>query len=396
MDGKKAIVVGAGIGGLSAAVALRHVGIDVEIWEQAGELRPAGTALAVMSNAIAAMRALGIDLCIGEDRGVVTERLEVMTPKGKVLVASSTAESYRRLGAPTVCVHRAELQAALLEAAAGVPIQLGAQATGFEMADEQVRVQFGDGREAHGDLLIGADGLQSAVRAQLHGAAKPRFGGFFCWLATVPFEHPRMTKGFSGQYWGRGRRFGLNDIGQGRAYWWGTKTMPEGAALGKKASKAELSEVFEGWAAETQAVMQATPEETIVCVPAQDRPFLHRWGAGPVTLLGDAAHPMLTAYSQGGSSAIEDAVVLAMALRSAPDVVNGLRSYEDLRQERTRWLVESSYKLGRLEQIDNPALVGLRNLLLRLTPPSKAFKPVEKAMTWTPPAISAPPVRAGR
>jgi 2-polyprenyl-6-methoxyphenol hydroxylase-like FAD-dependent oxidoreductase len=386
MEGRKAIIVGAGMGGLSAAVALRHVGIDAEVWEQAEELRPAGTGLAVMSNAIAAMRALGIDLRLGEDRGVVAERLEVMSPKGRVLAATPAAEAYRRLGAPTVCIHRADLQAALLEAAGGVPVRLGARATGFQVADGRVRVRFGDGREAHGDLLIGADGIQSAVRAQMHGAARPRYGGFFCWLATVPFEHPRMTKGFSGQYWGRGRRFGLNDIGQGRAYWWGTKTMPEHAAGGKKASKQELAEAFAGWAPETRDVMKATPQEAIVCVPAQDRPFLDRWGAGPVTLLGDAAHPMLTAFSQGGSTAIEDAVVLAMALRSAPGVVSGLRAYEDLRRERTRWLVEGSYKLGRLEQIDNPVLVGLRNLVLRLMPSAKAFKPIEKAMTWTPPA----------
>jgi 2-polyprenyl-6-methoxyphenol hydroxylase-like FAD-dependent oxidoreductase len=319
-----------------------------------------------------------------------------MSPKGRVLVSSPTAGIYQRLGAPTVCIHRADLQAALLEAAEGVPIRLGAEATGFDVADGGVHVRFGDGREAHGDLLIGADGLRSAIRAHLHGPAEPRFGGFFCWLATIPFEHPRMTKGFSGQYWGRGQRFGLNDIGQGRAYWWGTKTMPEGAALGKKASKEELRKAFEGWAPETQAVMEATPEEAIVGVPAQDRPFAHLWGTGPVTLLGDAAHPMLTAYSQGGSTAIEDAVVLAMALRSAPDVVSGLRSYEDLRRERTRWLVDSSYKLARLEQFDNPVLVGLRSLLLWLAPSSKALTSVEKAMTWTPPAVSTLPVGASR
>jgi 2-polyprenyl-6-methoxyphenol hydroxylase-like FAD-dependent oxidoreductase len=396
MGEKKAIIVGAGIGGLSTAVALRQVGINAEVWEQSPELRPAGTALAVMSNAIAAMGALGIDLHIGNDRGVVTERLEIMTPKGRVLVASPTAGIYQRLGAPTVCIHRAELQEALLEAAEGVPIRLGAKATGFEAADGHVRVQFSDGREARGDLLIGADGLRSTIRAQLHGPAEPRFGGFYCWLATVPFEHPRMTRGFSGQYWGVGQRFGLNDIGQGRAYWWATKTAAEGTALSKKAGPDELRKAFNGWAPETRAVMDATPEETIVGVPAQDRAFVPRWGTGPVTLLGDAAHPMLTAYSQGGSSAIEDAVVLAMALRSAPDATSGLRAYEDLRRERTRWLVESSYKLARLEQYDNPALAGLRNLLLRLMPSANALKSVERAMTWAPPAMSAPPVAASR
>jgi 2-polyprenyl-6-methoxyphenol hydroxylase-like FAD-dependent oxidoreductase len=396
MAAKKAVIIGAGIGGLAAAVALRRVGIDAEVWEQAGELRAAGTGLSVMSNALAAMRALGIDLHLGEERGAIVQRAEMLNPKGKPLVATPAAELYDRLGAPSVCIHRGDLQAALLEAADGAPIHLRAVATGFDSADDGVSVRFSDGREARGDLLIGADGIGSVIRAQLHGAAKPRYGGYFCWLATIPFDNPRMTNGLSAQYWGRGQRFGLHDIGQGRAYWWGTKTLPEHVALNKKARKEELAEAFRGWAPETQELIDITPEEEIVPVPAQDRPFIERWGTGRVTLLGDAAHPMLTALAQGGSSAIEDAVVLAMALQSAPDIVTGLRSYEDLRRDRTRWLVETSRKLGWLEQIENPALVLLRNLSLRLTPPAKAFKTFEKGMTWTAPGADAPRVLTRR
>lgn len=387
----KAVIVGAGIGGLAAAVALRRIGVEVEVWEQAGELKAAGTGLSVLANAVAAMRALGVDLRLGEERGAYVKRAEMVNPQGRALITMSGDDLDRRLGARSVCIHRGDLQAALLEAAGDVPVNLGATAVGFEDDGRQVTVRFADGREARGDLLIGADGIRSAIRTQLHGAAKPRYGGYFCWLATATWEHPRLTAGLSAQYWGRGKRFGMHDIGQGRVYWWGTETRPEHLATAKKTDKDELRRIFAGWAPETRELIDLTPAEAIIPVPAQDRPFLERWGSGRVTLLGDAAHPMLTALAQGGGSSIEDAAVLAMALDAAADVVSGLRSYEELRRERTRWLVETSHKMGQLEQITNPAAVFLRDLALRLTPSSKAFQTFEKGMTWT-----APPLPAAR
>lgn len=394
--GRTAIVVGAGIGGLAAAVTLRRVGVDVTVHERAGELRTAGTALSVMSNSVMALASLGIDLRL-EERGRVIETAELMTSTGGRIRTMPYRDLAERLGAPSVCISRSELQSALLEAAGDCPIRLGSAATGYDLEQDGVRVRFEDGKEARADLLIGADGIHSAVRRQLAGPERPREAGYLCWLAVTPFEHPRLTPGFNGHYWGRGQRFGLHDIGRGHAYWWGTRNMPAESARDWKGSGEDIARAFDGWAEVVGEVIRATPEEAVHAVPAQDRPFLERWGEGPVTLLGDAAHPMLTALAQGGSTAIEDAVVLAHSCAAASDPAAGLRAYEEARRARTRWLVDTSYSLSRNEQEERPPAVALRNTLMRWAPMSLLMRPFEKAMTYASPDSGArspvPPAR---
>lgn len=393
MREQKVIIIGAGIGGLSTAAALRRVGIAAEVWEQAPELRAAGTGLTVGCNAVTALRLLDIDLGFDTTRGAFVRKAQVLTPRGRVLAELPIMELAERLGAPSVCIHRGDMQAALLEAAGDTPVHLGSVATGFDYDDHGVRVSFADGREAHGSALVGADGIRSVVRSQLHGEHPTRYGGFVCWLATTPLSHPRVTPGWNAQYWGRGQRFGMHDIGQGRVYWWGTKNMPEHEARTWNGSKEEIARAFAGWAPETVRAIEITPRESIVAVPSQDRPFVDRWGAGPVTLLGDAAHCMLTSLAQGGSSAVEDAVVLAKTLQFAADPVSGLRAYEDLRRERTRKLVEVSYELHRLEQQEKPLRLLARTIGLRFVGKHKMMEIFEDAMTMPPlpekPAVTA-------
>ncbi|WBB80296.1 FAD-dependent monooxygenase [Micromonospora sp. WMMD882] len=363
----KVIVIGAGIGGLTAAVALRRVGIEVEVYERATRLRPAGTALSLMCNALAALRTLDIDLRL-DKHGQVFEELRFLTTRGRPIRTLRFKEIGDRLGETNVAIHRADLQQALLTEAGDCPIFLGATAERVETGADGVRVTFADGREAYGDVLIGADGFHSAVRRHLLGAETPQEAGYVCWLATIPFTHPRMTPGYVGHYWGAGQRFGLIDIGQGRAYWWGTRNMAPDEARRWRGTVDDIARVYRGWAPEVRAAIDATPLEAIVTVPAQDRPFLERWGAGPVTLLGDAAHPMLTSLGQGAAMAVEDAVVLATVLADAPDPVAGLREYEDRRRNRARQVVATSREVSRIEQLAalRPRLG--RNLYFRFAP----------------------------
>jgi 2-polyprenyl-6-methoxyphenol hydroxylase-like FAD-dependent oxidoreductase len=376
----RVIVVGAGIGGLAAAVALQSVGVEAEVYERAEVLRPAGSGLSVMANAVLALRALDIDLGL-EKRGRTVEHSDLLDARGRPLRSMPFREAGERLGASSVLVYRGDLQAALLEALGDGRVTLGAAATGYEVTDAGVRVRFEDGREAVGDVLVGADGINSVIRAQRVGAAAPRGAGYICWLAVTPFEHPRFTEGFNAHYWGRGRRFGLHDVGHGRAYWWGTQNMPAESARRWNGDKEQVVRAFAGWADEVREAIRVTPADAVLGVPAQDRPFLEQWGDGPVTLLGDAAHPMLPSLAQGGSSAIEDAVVLAQCLRAHPEPVAALRAYEERRRERTREMVEVSRRFSDLEQLDSPVLCALRNLYLRFAPQSALFKPFERALT---------------
>ncbi|WP_175409180.1 FAD-dependent monooxygenase [Streptomyces sp. TRM64462] len=380
---RTALVVGAGIGGLTAAAALRDAGWDVEIHERATELRAAGSGLSVMSNAIAALRSADLDPGLAE-RGQVLRSYHVRTTRGRLIREFPFPSIIRRLGVPSVLITRSALQQALLEATDGIPLHLDSAAEDFTVdeATGRVTVRFADGREACGDVLVGADGFNSAMRRRLVGPEESRDSGYICWLALTPFSHPRFTPGSVTHYWGSGQRFGLVDMGGGLLYWWGTKNMPARLSHGWKGGKADVRQAFAGWADEVRKAIEVTPEEAILAVPSRDRVFLERWGRGPVTLLGDAAHPMLTSLGQGSGMAIEDAVVLARRLRGATDVAGALRAYENERRGRTRGLVAASRSVSDFEQSENPVRRPVRDAYFRFLPERRLTEILEGALTF--------------
>ena len=366
---RSAIVLGAGIGGLTAAVALRRAGVDVTLCERAPEPRAAGFGLSVQSNAMAALRTLGIGL--DEELLRVGGRVTTFSFRaadGALLRRLEMAATDASLGAPSVVLARRDLHAVLRHAAGSdLRVEAGVAAVGFDQCEDGVRLRLVDGRQLCADVLIGADGINSTVRAQLHGAAVPRPGGFVCWLALAPFRHPAFAQGESAHFWGRGMRFGVHDIGHANTYWWATMSTDPDLAAHWPYRKADLLRRFRAWAPEISEIISGTTESAIFALPAQDRPPLSRWGRGRVTLLGDAAHPMLPSLGQGANSAIEDAVVLAHALATHSEPETALRAYERRRLPRTTALVDGSRSLGRIEQTTNLAVAAARNRFVRHT-----------------------------
>jgi 2-polyprenyl-6-methoxyphenol hydroxylase-like FAD-dependent oxidoreductase len=357
----RAIVAGAGVGGLTTAIALRRRGVEVEVLEAGSRTRISGGGLGIASNATKVLTGLGVDLA-GAGVGRVCEQFHLRTASGRPLRELPIRSITEELGSPVVNVRRADL-VALLRNALGTPVRHGIRVVRYDRVGDGVRVTCSDGRIRTGDLLVGADGIRSAVRTQVAGPAPVHEYGYVCWIATVRFAHPRLPAGGAAHYWGNGRRFGLIDIGDGHAYWWGTKNTSRWTG-----SKDEILRCFDGWADEVCRAVALTPETEIVGVTAQDRPFLESWGDGPVTLVGDAAHPMLTSLSQGAGAAIEDGYALAHHLAAEGDVVAGLRRYEEARRDRTRWLVSASRRLSRVEQWTNPVATGLRDFAIRHLP----------------------------
>jgi 2-polyprenyl-6-methoxyphenol hydroxylase-like FAD-dependent oxidoreductase len=367
MNAPTVAVIGAGVGGLTAAVALRAKGIDVEIYEAAPGPRDTGTALGIAANATKVLRSLGVDLTTDASCSILT-RFELRTAEGSLIRALPGEAIVAQLGHPFVSIHRNELIRALRDAVGDTPIHYGAELVDVRISRGAAHAGFADGTEIQAGMLVGADGFGSAVRSMVAGDQPASEYGYICWLATVRFEHSCMVPGYTGHYWGRGQRFGLIDIGGGMAYWWGTKNMPAGRARTWDGEKADILSAFGGWAPEVVEAIERTPRQAIISVPGQDRPFLKRWGRGPITLLGDAAHPMLTSRSQGASSAVEDGYVLAEAIARIPDAVEALRAYEARRRSRARMLVRSSRRLNRVEQAENPVTCWARNLAMRYAP----------------------------
>ena len=359
--GLKALVIGGGMGGLSAAIGLRRAGLEVEVFERTPELREIGAGLSLWPNAVKALDRLGIAAEV-RSRAVPEVAGAIRTSNGAILFATSARDLERAFGEVTVMVHRAELQTVLVHALGASSIRLGATCTSFEQDASGVTARFADGSTARGDLLVGADGLHSVVRAQLHGNLKPAYAGYTAWRAVVPFAPERLTPGES---WGRGARFGQVPMNRGRVYWFAVQNAPEGAR-GSGGEKAELGRIFRGWHEPIPDLIEAADEALILRNDIYDRPPLDWWGQGCVTLLGDAAHPMTPNLGQGACQALEDAVVLADCLREAGDTGAALRTYEARRIPRTTFLVNRSRDIGRVAQWQNPLAVWARDLAFRL------------------------------
>jgi 2-polyprenyl-6-methoxyphenol hydroxylase-like FAD-dependent oxidoreductase len=355
----KALVIGGGIGGLAAALGLRRGGWEVEVYERAPEIREVGAGLTLWANGLRALELLGVGQAVREVSLPDAEG-GVWSREGELLIPATGRELLERYGG-LVALHRAELQRLLLDALGAEHVRCGAELAGFAQDARGVTARFADGSEAAGDVLVGADGLRSAVRAGVHGAAPPVYAGYTSWRAVLPFPVDRLRPG---ETWGPGARFGRVPLRDGRVYWYATRNAPEGArAAGGE--KAELREAFRGWHDPVPALVEATDEGAILRTDLYDRPPLRRWGTGRVTLLGDAAHPMTPNLGQGAGQALEDAVVLARSLADAGDVEPALRRYEAVRAPRANAFVVRSRRVGQIGQWEHPVAVRLRTWLAR-------------------------------
>ena len=325
----KAIIIGGGIGGLTAAIALQRVGIDVTVLERAEELREVGSGLPLFINALRALQKLDLAEEL-ESIGKSVSSGTISTWKGDILADLRTDELLKRLGTISSVVHRAELHTVLLKAFGAEKVQLGATCIGVTQDQTQVCARLVDGREVRGDVLIGADGLHSLTRAQLFSAKKPKYVGYACWRGVADID----ITGLETWAWGKGYQFGMTPMTNGRTFWFAQRYVPEGAQDKPCGRKGELLELFHDWHDPIPRVIQATEEAHILRNDVYEHKHLRHWSRGRVTLLGDAAHAMTPNFGQGGCQAIEDGVVLASCLEVERDVVTALKLYETRRVKR--------------------------------------------------------------
>ncbi len=341
----RAVVIGAGIGGLTAAIALKQTGWDVTVCERAPELREVGAGITLWTNAVKVLRKLGVAESI-EAISAPIGQSEVRSWRGKVLVQNDFGKLGKRLGAPAIGVHRADLQAKLADFFGREHIRLGMTCLQYEQEEKAVSALFAEGDELRGHILVGADGIKSLVRNQLLGPEPPRYSGYTAWRGVGLIDRPEVPLGSTVLAMGRGSQVGMLPIGGGRTYWFAGTNTPAGGSDEPAGHKAALLARFQDWWPAFPAVVDATPEAAIIRNDIFDRPPVQKWTDGRVTLLGDAAHPTTPTLGQGACQAIESAFVLAKCLKTSENATDGLTAYEQTRFRRTAQITNESWKLG--------------------------------------------------
>jgi 2-polyprenyl-6-methoxyphenol hydroxylase-like FAD-dependent oxidoreductase len=379
----KAIVIGAGIGGLSAAIALRRAGVEALVFERTRDLKELGAGLSLTANATKALNGLGLTDAL-RGIGMPIRVAEIRTWRGEVLSRIPTWQLDEKVGARSAAVHRADLQGALLRELGDEAVRLGAACRGFEQKGEGVRAFFDDGTEERADLLVGADGLRSTIRRGLLGDGNPRYAGYTAWRAVVAPEDELVPADEAWEVWGRGVRFICTQIGRGRVYWAVSKNAPEGEHdVSTEVAQDALLELCAGWLEPVEELIAATEKAAILRTDIYDRdPVRKRWGKGRVTLLGDAAHPMTPDLGQGACQAIEDAIALVECLEERENIEAALELYEARRTRRTAALVRGSRRVGRIAQLQNPLACCLRDAALRAFPSRLQMKQLEAVIGY--------------
>ena len=342
----QAIVVGAGIGGLTAALALRAAGLDVAVYEQADELREVGAGIQLAPNATRLLHRLGLAEALA-GVGVMPEAIEHKRwEDGRILLRQPLGATYERaFGAPYYHLYRPDLLAVLSDALPAGIVHLGHRCVTVAQDASAVTLTFDNGVTARAPVVIGADGIHSTIRALLLGPESPRFSGSIADRGLVPAERlahlelPRYSNGWLGPerhfvhyYVGAGGRL-MNFVAIVPARDWRVESW---SATGEVTDA--LAE-FDGWHPTVRALIAAADRTHRWAL--YDREPLETWSVGRVTLLGDAAHAMLPFMAQGACQAVEDAVVLARCLGAAAldTVPAALREYETIRKPRV-WDVQ--------------------------------------------------------
>lgn len=372
----RVMIVGAGIGGLTAAVALERAGRAVTVFERMDSLKEVGAGFTMNSNAVTAIRELGLDKHV-EDQGAELNRFVHHTRDGKVLAEWPTGQISENVGAPIVGIGRPDVQRLLAGALENVEIRYDHEFNGLEQDATGVTARFANGAEERGAALIGADGSGSTVRG-IFDSTERRYSGYTTWLAYAEFsDFPEATHA---QWYGKRTILGAHPIGGGRTYWYAGLTAPPGGRNEDK--KQAVLDVFGDWAEPLPSLLRATDPANIARSDIYDLPRRESWGEGRVTLLGDAAHPMVPALGQGACQAIEDGVILGRLLGAAEDEAAALQAYERKRIERTAPIVKRARMQGKLMQGDNPVMEVVRSNFFRFAPQKQVLKGFEEFLTF--------------
>jgi len=341
----KVVVIGAGIGGLTAGIALRQVGYTVEIHDKASELRPVGAGISLWSNGVKVLNRLGLGQAIARLGGQM-DHMEYRSHQGEILSQIELNNLVQIVGERPYPVSRSELQQLLLDAFGKEDVRLKSKCIAVEETDSGVTAIFEDGYRATGDILIAADGVNSLLRKYVvEKPVQPRYADYVNWNGLVTVSPELGDKNTWVIYVGEGKRASMMPIGGNRFYYFFGAPMDKGTKVEPHQRGKELAEIFQGWPQEVQNLIERLDPLQTNRLEIHDLDPLPHLVRGRVALLGDSAHASTPTLGQGGCQAIEDAEILCRYLITTNiGIEYALKRYEEERKERTAGLVLKARK----------------------------------------------------
>ena len=373
MNKKTIDIIGAGIGGLTTAIALRHKGFHVRIFEKSNQLKHIGAGIILASNAMMIFDKLGCKDEI-ESKGNILAAMKI-TDADLEIISSMDLKYFETLfGVNTIAIHRGDLQDILLNALEGVEIHLGYELKTIEVKAETMILEFGNDIKASSSMLIGADGLHSKVRDYVSVNSSLRDAKQVCWRGIAEYKLPLNYQNRLYEAWGSNARFGFVQISKKEVYWYALKTFKNQA---DEYDVGKIDKYFINFNSTVKDLLFSTTIENIHSATIIDLKPINNWHKGNICLIGDATHAMTPNMGQGACQSIEDAYVLAdcLAKYSATDAFS---AYQKIRYKKVNKIVKTSWMVGKIAHVQNFFLIKIRNFVLSIIPASVSRKQSEE------------------
>lgn len=374
----KAVIIGGGIGGLTAGIALRQAGFEVEIYDRVRELRPAGAGISLWSNGVKVLNRLGLGENMARIGGLM-DKMEYRSLTGELLNDIDLNPLVLEVGQRPYPVARADLQKMLLEA---YPGEVKLEHKCIEVVEDQkgVTAIFENGHRATGDLLVAADGVRSILRQYVLGEeVQPKYGGYVNWNGLVPASEDLAPKNTWAIYVGKHQRASMMPVAGDRFYFFFDVPLPKGTPANPETYRTELAENFQGWAKPVQTLIERLDPFKTNRVEIHDVGPLNRMVRGRVALLGDSAHATCPDLGQGGCQAMEDGLILTQYLLTTNlGVEYALKRYEAERKERTTAVVQKARQRAEMIHGKDPEITQKWYKQLAEEDPSDVTKAISK------------------
>lgn len=361
----KITIIGAGFGGLTTAIALEQKGFEVEIFESFPEMKRIGAGIVLANNAMRVFQRLGLSEMIYKNSNHISS-LKLVDEKLTVLTEINLKYFEQKLGVHYAAIHRGTLQEVLLMNLKTTKLHLGKKLHRIEEEEKTIHLHFEDGTSHQTNILIGADGIHSVVRNHFFQKTEIRNAHQVCWRGITKMKLPEKFAYEINESWEKGTRFGIVPLADGEVYWFALANYKNDFRIEFK--EIDLEKMFSYYDPLISKIIHSTPSDQIIVNEINDLKPIKKWHTSNMCLIGDAAHATTPNMGQGACQSIEDALAISLCLEKEKSLEMAFLNFQKLRIKKANGVINQSWQVGKIAQIENGLGRKIRNSIMRITP----------------------------